>query len=33
MKYIDTVEKNYKTAVQCANKNEVLFSIVKPYLS
>lgn len=33
MKYIDTVEKNYKTAVQCASKEKELIKIIKPYLS
>jgi hypothetical protein len=33
MKFIDTIEKNYKIAVQCANKEEELIKIIKPYLS
>jgi len=33
MKYINTVEKNYKTAVQCANKEKELIKIIKPFLS
>ena len=33
MKYIDTVEKNYKTAVQCASKEKELIKIIKPFLS
>ena len=33
MKYIDIVEKNYKTAIQCSNKEKELIKIIKPYLS
>jgi len=33
MKYIDTVEKNYKIALQYASKEKTLLNIIKPYLS
>ena len=33
MKYIDIVEKNYRTAIQCSSKEKALLDIIKPYLS